>query len=298
MLRYFAEKEFEAEYCHSNGEIALKTISDVCDEPLHEHDFVEIVFVTDGKGTHVVNDEEYPVKRGDCLYINHGCTHAFRVEGRLEAYNLMIKVDYFHKLMTSGDNIFTVLALTSMAKVQHELDRTSPLVSFHGEERAEIAMFFRLLERELCTEKVGKRALIDSYINAILTSMLRKIFVGDAVDEEVDLIPERVLDYIKSHCDEKITLQSISEQCFYNPSYFSRLFKKIYNITLTEFILQQRLKKSCELLYESDLSVDQIAIKCGFGDKTAFYARFKAMCGCTPGAYRKRNKTPTKPSCE
>ncbi|MBQ8375302.1 MAG: AraC family transcriptional regulator [Clostridia bacterium] len=279
---YLAKNEFK-----DDEAVAIKWLSDGKDERVHDHDFVEIVYIIDGRGAHYVNGVEYAVQRGDLVYINYGCTHGFKVQEKLIAYNIMVKVDYFQKELISNNtnNIFSLLALTSFEDVQSELDRASPLVSFHGEEQKEIEFIFKKIQEELANNYLGKSGQVDAYMNILLTNIFRKMLVSDNTENEI--IPSEIIDYIQTHCGEKLTLKALAEQCFYNPSYFSRLFKKAYNMTLTEFIMEQRLKKSCDLLRNSELSVDEIAVQCGFADKTGFYTRFKQKYGCTPGDYKK-----------
>ena len=90
MLHYKAEDHFQ-----SDAMVAIKRICDYKDEEIHNHDFIEIVYIIEGTGMHCINGEEFLVKAGDLLFINHGCTHAFYVNNKLIAYNLMISVDYF-----------------------------------------------------------------------------------------------------------------------------------------------------------------------------------------------------------
>ena len=90
MLHYRAEKEFQ-----SDAMVAIKKICDYKNEEIHDHDFVEILYVTEGMARHCIDGEEFSVKAGDLLFINYGNTHAFFVEGKTVAYNLMIRVDYF-----------------------------------------------------------------------------------------------------------------------------------------------------------------------------------------------------------
>lgn len=288
MLHYFAGNEFTAKDVLSEGDIAVKRLTDIRDEPLHDHDFVEIVYIHDGKGVHCINGVEYPVRKGDLLYINYGCTHSFKVYEKLIASNIMIKLDYFNEVLMNEENIFYLLALTSFEKVQSELDKTRPLIAFDGAERAEIEFVLGKLWEELAAMDIGKESLLCSYMNIIFTKIFQKILLFD--NQNDDLVLAEIVEYICAHCEEKLTLKTLAEQCFYNPSYFSRLFKKTYNMTLTEFIVEQRLKKSCGLLLNTDLSVEAIMASCGFTDKTGFYNRFKANYGCTPGEYKKKNK--------
>ena len=279
MLHYKAEEEFQ-----SDQPVAIKKICDHRDEEIHDHDFVEIVYIMEGTSRHYINDEEFEVKAGDLLFINYGCTHAFHIHGKMVAYNLMIRVDYFTKNMIKGDNLFYLLALTSFEKIQRELNDKGPLVSFDFSERDEIVGLFKNVEAELAKDDLGKALILDAYINVLLCKVFRKIFVKDG--EKDRLIPQDILDYISQHFNEKISLSDLSERCFYNPAYFSRLFKKTFNMSFTDYIMDLRLKRCCELLKTSDYAIERIIEECGFSDRNTFYERFKNKYGCTPSEYR------------
>jgi AraC family L-rhamnose operon transcriptional activator RhaR len=279
MLHYKAEEEFQ-----SDAMVAIKTICDYRNEEIHDHDFVEIVYIIEGASRHIINGEEFSVKAGDLLFINYGCTHAFTLEDKFVAYNLMIRVDYFTKNMIKDDNLFYMLTLTSFEKIQHELNDKSPLVSFDYSERDDIYSLFKNIETELNDNELGKSLILDSYINIILCKIFRKILVKDS-DKDL-LIPQDILDYINAHFNEKISLNDLSQRCFYNPAYFSRLFKKAFNMSFTDYIMDIRLKHCCELLRNSDYTIDKIIEECGFSDRNTFYERFKNKYGCTPSEYR------------
>ena len=279
MLEYKAEEEFQ-----NGGMVEIKKICDYRSEEIHNHDFVEIVYIIEGTGRHYVNDEEFAVKAGDLLFVNYGCTHAFHVDDKLVAYNLMIRVDYFTKNMIKDDNLFYMLALTSFEKIQHELNDKSPLVSFDYSERDDMFNLFKNIEMEQAKNELGKALILDSYINVILCKVFRKIFVKDS-DKDL-LIPQDILDYIAEHFNEKISLGDLSQRCFYNPAYFSRLFKKTFNMSFTDYIMDVRLKHCCELLKNSDYTIERIIEECGFSDRNTFYERFKNKYGCTPSEYR------------
>ncbi|MBE6602048.1 MAG: cupin domain-containing protein [Ruminococcaceae bacterium] len=45
--------------------------------PLHTHDFIEIVYIVSGSVLQTVDGVSYHMKRGDIVFLNYGCTHAF-----------------------------------------------------------------------------------------------------------------------------------------------------------------------------------------------------------------------------
>lgn len=93
--------------------------------------------------------------------------------------------------------------------------------------------------------------------------------------------------YIEKNLDKKITLNDLAKKCFYNPSYFSRIFKERYGATLVDHITKERVRVASKLLRESGLSAERIAEKCGFGDRTSLYRAFTKAYGVSPAEYRK-----------
>lgn len=104
-------------------------------------------------------------------------------------------------------------------------------------------------------------------------------------------IPSEILEYLDNNYDEKITVNTLAERSFYNPSYFSRIFSETFGMSITEYIKEKRFEKACELLSDTDLSVEDIATKSGYRDSGAIFKHFKKKLGITPTEYRKsKNK--------
>ena len=98
---------------------------------------------------------------------------------------------------------------------------------------------------------------------------------------------QELSDYIEKNLDKKITLDDLAKKCFYNPSYFSRIFKERYGTTLVDHITKERVRAAQKLLSDSGLSSERIAEKCGFGDRTSLYRAFTRVYGMSPAEYRK-----------
>ena len=63
MFHYKADEEFK-----NDEMVAIKKICDYRDESIHNHDFVEIVYVIEGSGRHYIDGEEFVVKAGDLQF--------------------------------------------------------------------------------------------------------------------------------------------------------------------------------------------------------------------------------------
>ena len=67
-----------------------------------------------------------------------------------------------------------------------------------------------------------------------------------------------------------------------------RYFKKKMKMTISEYLLEYRLKKSLELLEKTDKNITQIANSIGFNSASNYTAMFKLKLKETPSHYRKK----------
>ena len=98
-------------------------------------------------------------------------------------------------------------------------------------------------------------------------------------------------DYIRKHYREKIYLQDIADFLGISPSYLSRLFKKETGRCLQDFVNEERVFRSSNLLLYSDLSLSEIAQYVHFPSQSYFGSIFKKYKGMSPKAFRDRYRT-------
>lgn len=91
--------------------------------------------------------------------------------------------------------------------------------------------------------------------------------------------------------DYKMNVSMISEIFNINISYLSKMFKAYHNENISEYISRLRVEKSKELLLDpqTDLSIKEIALKCGFNNSNAYIRVFKKYLDMTPGAFKSEN---------
>lgn len=99
---------------------------------------------------------------------------------------------------------------------------------------------------------------------------------------------QEILEYLSSHLEEDLSLAAIAEIFDRNPSALSNLIHKETGKTLTDHVRSVRCKAAGELLRGSDLSVSEIAQRCGYEDFSYFSRQFRKETGCPPSVYRKQ----------
>ena len=89
--------------------------------------------------------------------------------------------------------------------------------------------------------------------------------------------------YILSHINDKLTIEELCHQAGLSKYYFVRQFKKTTGYTPIEFINVTRCENSKKHLTKGELSLSEIAEKCGFESTAYFIKTFKKYNGETPG---------------
>ncbi len=97
---------------------------------------------------------------------------------------------------------------------------------------------------------------------------------------------QECLDFIDFHYAEDLSLERLANRCTVSNSYLSTLFKKEMQMTLTDYINSTRIRQALILLNSSNLSIQEIAIRCGFSDSNYFARTFKKIQGQSPKGYR------------
>lgn len=257
-------------------------------EPSHTHDFIEIVYILSGTMTHVIDGVSYDVMRGDILFMNYGCAHEIipNSDERSSYINILFSPESISENI-SPTNAFSLLALASFNTMRNDADCGK--LSFADSEKRAIENIVLNMLSECKEKKQGWEGIVENYLNILLKQMLRK---SNAMMEykEIDNMWRELLGYIEENLESKLSLYTLAQKCFYNPSYFSRIFKEKFGMSLMEYITQKRLEHAVELLEASSLSVEQIAQKVGFSDRNSFHHAFSRSYGLTPQQFRKSNQ--------
>ena len=96
----------------------------------------------------------------------------------------------------------------------------------------------------------------------------------------------RCIEYILNHLHYPITLAQLSAHCRLTPQYLSSLFKKETGMTITEYIMNEKLETAKQMLAYSELSLQEISNYLAFSTHSNFTAHFKKTYGMTPRQYR------------
>ncbi len=96
-----------------------------------------------------------------------------------------------------------------------------------------------------------------------------------------------VIEYIEGNLGERLTLQEVADHFAFSPNYLGYIFKEEMTENFSNFLINKRIEKACELLRDTRMKVYEIADAVGYKNLTYFSRQFKENMGVTPGDYRK-----------
>ncbi len=274
-------------YIKSGKTISIKKSSQKIVEALHSHDFIEIVYVLAGKAVQRVDEANYEVERGDIIFINYGSLHAFEPCGTFEYVNICFMPEVISSAIITQENALALLSLTAFDEMRK--DKNGGKLSFFAEDRKEIEFIISKMLDEYILNLPEADRVIENYLGILLTKMLRKTLMSDAGVHIKDVWDE-LTEYIDENLHEELTLSSLAKKSFYNPSYFSRIFKQRFGVSFSDYIRQKRIEHAMELLRDTDLPIEDILALAGYSDRSAFYHAFSKIAGATPTEYRNKVK--------
>lgn len=95
-----------------------------------------------------------------------------------------------------------------------------------------------------------------------------------------------MLEYVKEHYKEDLSLNELSYQLQLSPSYLSSIFKEYHHDTFLEYLNRYRIAQAKPLLLQTEESVTSVAQQVGYTNVNTFIRIFKKEEGVTPGQFR------------
>jgi AraC-like DNA-binding protein len=129
--------------------------------------------------------------------------------------------------------------------------------------------------------------------NALLRLLLA-VFFSDFAHPQTDNTLQGlarfspVLDYLREHLHQPITVAQLAECVDLNPTYFCNLFSRYMGVSPIQYINKRRIEEAQKLLLSGHDTLFQIAQKVGFSDEYYFSRVFKKIVGLAPAHYRKQ----------
>ena len=181
-----------------------------------------------------------------------------------------------------------------LSAVREELDGPSPLpVSARsGLHDHAVSEILNLLLAEVESGGASGTLYAESLAHALA---VRFLFLGEhlpARSRSTRILPQRKLrniqDLIESRLAADLTLQELAAEIGYSKSHFLRMFRATTGMTPHRYVLSRRVERARQLLEQVELSVAEVAFRCGFSSQAHLTFAFRNEFGITPAEYRRQ----------
>lgn len=263
---------------------------------LHMHDFMQLWYVLSGNAIHLLGGQKYIQSPGDFLIIPPQFSHVIDAVNQEQCS--VITCDFSLDLIESmlkderGKTLFDLVYLRPLllnASLSH------PQLAFSAPVTARLEQALNDLLAEY--QRVGGYSLDFVRLNLIkLLSIITQEYArnlsvpDDRLYAKYRSSIQRVFEYIDEKYMENISLQEVVEIAQMSVRSFTSLFKSITGKTFSDYLLHLRVFQASRMLTESDATLTQIAMDCGFYDAAHFTHSFKQLFGIAPNQFRRASR--------
>lgn len=134
----------------------------------------------------------------------------------------------------------------------------------------------------------AKKGEFDSIIMEVLCLIFADsyCFIGENHTLSNDLT--YICRYMQKHYNDDITIEELAAKIHLNKSYFIRKFKAKFGVSPLKYLISIKLSNAKIFLQDTNYTIEEIALLCGFCSSSHFSLIFKREFGITPGEYRNR----------
>lgn len=144
--------------------------------------------------------------------------------------------------------------------------------------------------RSICSDIPSvKQNMIQSYVK-IMTICASYLTLSNAVTGAKATVGQLVMKYIRENYTKRITVKDICDAVGYSKSTVLSSFKKEFSTTVNAYLTNMRLERAKKMLENESVTINEVALECGFSDQSYFSKVFSSKYKITPTDYRRDEK--------
>ena len=237
--------------------------------PPHLHESIEIIYVTDGTLALGVGQELYQMNKGDFAIVFPNVIHHYQAfgTGKNKAIYLFVEpslLPAYHAELQKYSPVYPIIE-----KKQLHTDVVNALKSLvHMEERSPM--------------------LVQAYIQMILAHVFSDMSMIDKNSIGSDDLIYNAVEYVAKNFRDEIKLDKMAYDLGVSKYVLSRMFAKTFHCNFNKYVNGIRLNYASAALENSQESITNICLDCGFESQRTFNRVFKERYKMTPREYRNR----------
>ncbi|MFV0575933.1 MAG: helix-turn-helix domain-containing protein [Vibrio sp.] len=240
--------------------------------PEHTHDFQELIIVSKGSGTHVINDVPDNLTQNHVCFVSPQDRHLFENVDNLFLSNILFRKDELKLPSGLNDYIPQGYSDNKGWHISHQaMQKVTNLVSH--------------LDKEVHQQQQDSEWMAQALFQQLIVELYRGK-LAPVEQASMDDKALQVLDWIKANYHQEFTISEIADKFHLSSRTLSRKIKQMTQHSFNNYLHQVRINQALQLLQYSELSVTDIAFKVGYSDSNYFSTKFKKLMNKCPSEYR------------
>ncbi len=126
---------------------------------------------------------------------------------------------------------------------------------------------------------------LSHWVANILNQLITTVETSSAPPDHLRM--QLAVNYIREHCGEPITRDSVAQKLGLSPAHFSRTVRAALGHSFSRELTNQRMDRAAKLLRSERCSVKETAARCGYEEQSYFTKVFKKNFGESPSSFKK-----------
>ena len=269
--------------------IQIRTHTRFVHFPVHNHNFVEVVYMCQGSTHHVINGNDVILNAGELLFISQSAKQEIYPAAESDvAVNFIILPEFFDyglTMMEAENNQLRSFVIDCLTGGKEDTGYLHFKV-------ADVLPIQNLIENLIWTiirKEPNKRSIQQATMGLLFLQLMNQIDRMETAeaDKQQKLVMD-VLSYIEEHYRDG-DLDSLARQLHYDMRWLSKEIKKRTGLNYTDLVQNKRLNQAAYLLSTTNMNVMDIGFAVGYDNTSYFHRIFQKKFGMTPRKYRIEN---------
>ena len=147
-----------------------------------------------------------------------------------------------------------------------------------------------LIQRLFNPSGVGVEPQRRAIFECLVWELFERLSAEDSRKNSPTNLGQAALRYLRDQCGRPINRETSAEALCISPGYLGRLVKEATGLTFQENLQQMRMEHARALLCRPHLSIEEIALQCGYTSANYFAQAFRRSEGRSPREWRERQQ--------
>jgi len=263
-------------------EINMLAPGSIEENQYHERELSEIIIIVEGSGTHKIDTRHHSVKENDVLIIHPNTNNTFSECSSLSIFVIKYNSKSPLPVLLSANLQFIEFLY---AKEDQAFDQLIPVTQIPDYDHDLFINLIRRLSYETHRKRLGSNEMIPTMFTELVIYLSR----GSSQEQEREQLwlLQSPIEYLNNNFKKPLNIQHLEHLSHMSERSLFRHFKKELGCSPNKYLHKIRIQNAIKLLKKTNLSIDEIALKCGFYNYHHLSKVFRPVVGASPFVFRK-----------